>query len=45
MTVEEACGEALNDLRALRRDFQGGVTIHALDAGGNHKWLPSAAAG
>jgi L-asparaginase len=32
MTVEEACAEALNDLRALRRDFQGGVTIHAINA-------------
>lgn len=34
MTVEEACAEALNDLRALRRDFEGGVTLHALDAAG-----------
>jgi L-asparaginase / beta-aspartyl-peptidase len=34
MTVEEACAEALNDLRALRRDFQGGVTLHAIDAAG-----------
>ncbi len=34
MTVKEACAEALNDLRALRRDFQGGVTLHAIDAAG-----------
>jgi L-asparaginase len=32
MTVEDACAGALNDLRAVHRDFQGGVTIHALDA-------------
>jgi len=34
MTVEAACAEALNDLRALQRDFQGGVTLHAIDAAG-----------
>jgi beta-aspartyl-peptidase (threonine type) len=34
MTVEESCAEALNDLRALHRDFEGGVTLHALDAAG-----------
>ena len=34
MTLEAACAEALNDLRALKREFQGGVTIHAIDAAG-----------
>jgi beta-aspartyl-peptidase (threonine type) len=34
MTVEEACAEALNDLRALHRDFRAGVTLHAIDAAG-----------
>ena len=34
MTVEAACAEALNDLRALKREFQGGVTVHAIDAAG-----------
>ena len=34
MAVEEACAEALRDLRALRRDFDGVVTLHALDATG-----------
>jgi L-asparaginase len=34
MTVEGACAEALEDLRALHRDFQGGVTLHAIDATG-----------
>jgi len=34
MTVEEACHEALNDLRALRRAFKGGITLHAIDAAG-----------
>ena len=35
MSIEEACHEAVNDLRALRRDYRGGVTIHAIDAQGN----------
>jgi L-asparaginase len=35
MSVEEACHEAVNDLWALRRDYRGGVTIHAIDAQGN----------
>lgn len=34
MSVEEACQEALADLRSLRRDWKGGVTIHAMDAWG-----------
>lgn len=34
MSVERACREALADLRALRRDWKGGVTIHAMDARG-----------
>jgi len=34
MTLEEACAEALDDLRALHRDFQGGVTLQAIDAAG-----------
>jgi L-asparaginase len=36
MAVEAACAEALDDLRSLRRDFQGGVTLHAIDAAGKH---------
>ena len=32
MTVKAAYAEALDDLRALHRDFQGGVTLHAIDA-------------
>ena len=35
MTLKEACYEALNDLRAIKTDFRGGVTIYALDAKGN----------
>ncbi len=35
MDVHEACREAIQDLRALARPFQGGVTIHAIDARGN----------
>ncbi len=34
MTVEEACQEAVNDLRSLTRAYRGGVTIHAIDAQG-----------
>ena len=34
LSVEAACREAAQDLRALRRDYAGGVTIHALDAEG-----------
>ena len=34
MTVEAACAEAMNDLHALRRDSEGGMTPHALDAAG-----------
>lgn len=34
MTVEEACAEALHDLRAVKRDCEGGVTLHAIDATG-----------
>ncbi len=34
MSVEEACHEAVNDLRALERTYRGGVTIHAIDADG-----------
>ena len=32
MTVKAAYAEALDDLRALHSDFQGGVTLHAIDA-------------
>ncbi len=34
MTVEEACREAIADLRAAERRFKGGVTLHAIDATG-----------
>jgi L-asparaginase len=34
MSVQEACHEAVADLRALQRSYQGSVTIHAIDAGG-----------
>lgn len=34
LSVEDACREALDDLRALRRDYAGGVTLHAMDAAG-----------
>lgn len=34
MTVEEACREAIADLRAAERRFKGGVTLHAIDAAG-----------
>ncbi len=33
-TVQEACHEAIADLRGLRRRYQGGVTIHAIDRDG-----------
>lgn len=32
--VEAACREAADDLRSLRRDYGGAVTIHAIDAAG-----------
>ena len=35
MSLEEACQEALNDLRSVKADYRGGVTIYALDAQGN----------
>lgn len=35
MTLEEACYEALNDLRSITTDFRGGVTIYAIDTKGN----------
>lgn len=35
MSLEEACQEALNDLRAIKTDYRGGVSIYALDAKGN----------
>lgn len=35
MTLKEACYEALNDLRDVKVDFRGGVTIYALDIKGN----------
>ncbi len=35
MTLEEACYEALNDLRGIATDFRGGVTIYAIDTKGN----------
>ncbi len=35
MTIEEACNEAMNDLRAIKTDFRGGVTIYAIDTKGN----------
>jgi L-asparaginase len=34
-TVEEACAEAVDDLRRLRGGFFGPVVIHAVDADGN----------
>jgi L-asparaginase / beta-aspartyl-peptidase len=34
LSVEDACAEALADLRALRRDYRGGLTLHALDTAG-----------
>jgi len=34
MSVEEACHEAARDLRSLKREYRGGVTIHAIDASG-----------
>jgi len=35
MTLEEACHEALNDLRSIATDFRGGITIYTMDANGN----------
>ena len=35
MTLKDACYEALNDLRDVKVDFRGGVTIYALDIKGN----------
>jgi beta-aspartyl-peptidase (threonine type) len=35
LKVEEACHEAIQDLRALTRTSRGQVTIHAIDAQGN----------
>ena len=34
MSVEEACREAVADLRSLTRLWRGGVTLHAIDAQG-----------
>jgi L-asparaginase len=34
-SVEEACQEAVSDLRSLTRAYRGSVTIHAVDAQGN----------
>jgi len=34
MSVEQACREAVRDLRALRREYRGVVTIHAIDRHG-----------
>jgi L-asparaginase / beta-aspartyl-peptidase len=34
LSLAAACREAAGDLRALQRDYAGGVTIHALDAAG-----------
>jgi L-asparaginase len=34
LSVEDACGEALADLRALQRDFRGGLALHAMDSVG-----------
>lgn len=34
MSVEEACHEAMDDLRALEQDYKGALTIHAIDARG-----------
>ena len=33
-SVRDACHDAADDLRALRRDFGGNVTIHAMNAAG-----------
>lgn len=35
MTLSEACHEAINDLRTIKSDFRGGVTIYAIDTEGN----------
>jgi len=35
VTVQEACHEALDDLRALRGGYLGPVVIHALDKKGD----------
>jgi L-asparaginase / beta-aspartyl-peptidase len=36
LTLRQACHEALDDLRALARTYEGGVTVHAIDAQGDH---------
>ena len=34
LSVEDACREAIADLRRAERRYRGGVTIHAIDAAG-----------
>ncbi len=36
MTLREACCEALNDLRRIKTDFRGGISIYALDKNGDY---------
>jgi beta-aspartyl-peptidase (threonine type) len=36
LTLQQACHEALDDLRALARVYEGGVTVHAIDAQSNY---------
>lgn len=36
LTLRQACDEALNDLRALARIYEGSVTLHAIDAEGDY---------
>lgn len=36
MSLEEACMEALNDLKCIQTDFRGGVSIYAIDKDGNN---------
>lgn len=35
MSVEDACLEAMNDLKDIQTDFRGGVSIYAIDKNGN----------
>ncbi len=35
MTIEEACRESLEDLRAVKRTYRGGLVIHAIDTSGS----------
>lgn len=35
MSIEDACIEAMNDLKDIQTDFRGGVSIYAIDKNGN----------